>query len=265
MNTLFQGIPRRMGLGVFFALFISCKSTKVLTNGTVDENLSAKAIIRAHYQNQVDFKTLGGKIKIEYSDGEAIQSVGVSLRMEKDKAIWMSAPFGMVKAYITPDRVSFYNKLENEYFDGDFSYLSNLLGTELDFEKVQNLLLGNALFDLRKQKYKMEVVNENYRLKPRKSEILFKTLFQIEPKNFKIATQQLSQPLKKRLLEIQYTNYQKTNKWILPNEVMITAIEKGVKNTIAIEYRNIEFDQKLSFPYKIPKGYKELVLKKDDL
>ncbi len=265
MNTLFQGIPRRMGIGVFLALFISCKSSKVLTNGTIDENLSAKAIIRTHYQNQIDFKTLSGKMKIEYSDGDATQGVSVSLRMEKDKAIWMSAPLGLVKAYITPDRVSFYNKLENEYFDGDFSYLNNLLGTELDFEKVQNLLLGNALFDLRKQKYEMEVMNENYQLKPRKSEILFKTLFQIEPKNFKIATQQLSQPLKKRLLEIVYTNYQKINKWILPNEVMITAIEKDAKNTIAIEYRNIEFDQKLSFPYKIPKGYKELVLKKDDL
>ena len=112
MNTLFQGIPRRMGIGIFLALFISCKSSKVLTNGTIDENLSAKAIIRTHYQNQIDFKTLSGKIKIEYSDGEATQGVSVSLRMEKDKAIWMSAPFGMVKAYITPDRVSFYNKLK---------------------------------------------------------------------------------------------------------------------------------------------------------
>ncbi len=265
MNELLKGISRCLGIGVLFLVVISCRSKKVLTGGTIDTMLSAKSIIRSHYQNQIDFKTLSGKMKIEYSDGESSQSVGVSLRMEKDKAIWMSAPFGMVKAYITPDRVSFYNKLENEYFDGDFSYLSNLLGTELDFEKVQNLLLGQALFNLRKGKYDLEVVGEKYQLKPRKPMALFKTLFQIEPKNFKLATQQLSQPFKKRLLEINYKNYQKTNKWTLPNEVEITAIDKEEKNIITIEYRNIEFDQKLSFPYKIPKGFKKIVLKKDDL
>lgn len=204
-------------------------------------------------------------MKIDYSDGESTQGVSVSLRMEKDKAIWISAPFGMVKAYITPQRVSFYNKLENEYFDGDFSYLSNLLGIDLDFEKVQNLLLGQALFDLRKDKYDIALTDVNYQLTPKKPMDLFKALFHIEPQNFKMATQQLSQPLKKRLLEISYKNYQKINKWIIPNTVLITAIDKGLKNTIDIEYRNIEFNQQVSFPYKIPKGYKEIVLTKNDI
>lgn len=265
MRELFQRIPKHIGISIVFLVVFSCKSNKVLTGGTIDTKLSTKSIIKAHYQNQIDFKTLSGKMKIEYSDGESTQSVGVSLRMKKDKAIWLSAPFGMVKAYITPERVSFYNKLENEYFDGDFSYLSNLLGTELDFEKVQNLLLGQALFNLREGKYELEIVDKKYQLKPRKSIALFKTLFQIEPKNFKIATQQLAQPFKNRLLEISYKNYQKINKWTLPNEIEITAIDKGDKNTINIEYRNIEFDHQLSFPYKIPKGFKEIVLKKDDL
>lgn len=247
------------------AFALSCKSKKVMAEGSIDDSSSAKSIIKAHYQNQIDFKTLRGKMKIEYSDGEATQGVSVSFRMEKDKAIWMSAPFGMVKAYITPEKVSFYNKLENEFFDGDFSYLSNILGAELDFDKVQNLLLGQALFDLRKDKYAIEVADKNYQLIPKKPAALFQTLFQIEPENFKMATQKLSQPLKKRLLEINYKEYQKINKWVLPNTVLITAIEENTKNTIDIEYRNIEFDQQLSFPYKIPKGYKEIVLKKNDI
>ena len=246
-------------------LALSCKSKKIVTDGSVDDKSSAKAIIKAHYQNQIDFKTLRGKMKIDYSDGETSQGVSVSFRMANDKAIWMSAPFGMVKVYITPDRVSFYNKLENEYFDGDFSYLSNILGTDLDFEKVQNLLLGQALFDLREQKYDISVDKDNYQLTPKNSLELFQTLFQIEPQNFKMASQQLSQPLKKRLLEVNYKDYQKINTWVLPNTVLITAIEDKVTNTIDIEYRNIEFDQELSFPYKIPKGYKEIVLKKNDI
>ena len=141
---------------VLVVVVSSCKATKVVSGGAVDDRLSAKSVIKAHYQNETNFKTLNGKVKIGYSDGEYSQNVSVSLRMEKDKAIWMSAPLGIVKAYITPDRVSFYNKLENEYFDGDFSYLSDLLGTEVDFSIVQNLLTGQAIVDLREEKYTIE-------------------------------------------------------------------------------------------------------------
>ncbi len=231
----------------------------------MDASLSAKTIIRSHYQNELQFKTLSGKVKIDYSDGEDAQGVSVSLRIKKDEVIWMSAPLGIVKAYITPDRVSYYNKLENEYFDGDFAYLSNLLGTELDFEKVQNLLLGQALFNLRDDKYDVTILGENYELRPKNSLEMIKVLFQIEPKNFKIAAQQLSEPLKNRTLDINYKNYQKVNKWILPNEIFILATEGNTRNTIDIEYRNMEFNEPMNFPYSIPKGYKEIVLTKDDI
>lgn len=253
------------GILIMLVLIASCGTKKVISDGKVNEKMSAKNIIRQHYLNQLDFKTLAGRLKIGYSDGDASQSLAVSLRMQKDKVIWISAPLGIVKAYITPERVSFYNKLENEYFDGDFSYLSNLLGTELDFEKVQNLLLGQALFDLNEGGYAKSIAGENYELKPKNPETLFKMLFRIEPRNFKMATQQLSQPLRKRLLDINYRNYQKIHKWILPNEINILAIDNDVRNTIDIEYRNIEFDQPVRFPYRIPEGYKEIVLAKNDL
>ncbi len=252
-------------LSVFILLIISCKSKKLDADGAVDENMSAKNIIRTHYQNQINFKTLSGRMKIRYFDGESAKSVTVSLRMEKDKAIWISAPLGIVKAYVTPHRVTFYNKLQNEYFDGDFSYLSNMLGTELDFDKVQNLLLGQALFDLRDAKYDASISESDYVLKPKKPLVLFKTMYAIEPDNFKISSQQLSQPLKKRVLDIEYKNYQKINEKVLPNEIVITAIEANAKNIIDLDYRSIEFNRILNFPYKIPKGFKKIVIKTDAL
>ena len=262
-----MALPLRMALRltalVSLSFFISCKSTKVLADGKVDGNLSAKAIVKNHYANTTNFNTLSGKMRIDYSDGESSRGVSVSLRMEKDKAIWMSAPLGMVKAYITPGRVSFYNKLQNEYFDGDFAYLSKFLGTELDFEQVQNLLMGQALFNLREGKYDASIVNGDYQLKPKKAMELFKVMFQVEPKNFKMAAQQLSQPLKKRLLQINYTDYQKIDKYILPQRIAVAAIEGEDRNTVDIEYKNIEFDQPMNFPYKIPKGFKEITLTDD--
>ena len=247
--------------GILAVSALSCKSSRAVVDGGFDANLPAKVIIRNHYKNQSEFKTLSGRIKIDFSDGESTQSFSVSLRMEKDKAIWISAPLGMVKAYITPDRVSFYNKLQNEYFDGNFAYLSNLLGTDLDFDKVQNLLLGQALFDLRDGKYNSMANGTAYELKPREVMSAIKTSYLIDPQNFKIETQQLSQPLRKRLLEVRYKDYQKKDNLILPDEIGITSIDTDHRNIIDLAYRNIEINRPLKFPYEIPSGYDEILLK----
>ncbi|MGC1516445.1 MAG: DUF4292 domain-containing protein, partial [Maribacter sp.] len=192
MNQMLNRIEIRAIAVVLLMVFLSsCKSAKVITGGAVDDTLAAKSVIKAHYRNEANFKTLNGKVRIEYSDGESSQNVSVSLRMEKDKAIWMSAPLGIVKAYITPDRVSFYNKLQNEYFDGDFSYLSDVLGTEVDFSILQNLLTGQAIVDLRKEKYDITITEDAYRLIPKIPGTLYKTLFMVEPQHCRMTLQQL--------------------------------------------------------------------------
>ena len=257
---LYKNITRISILMVFLLTLGSCKSTKSISGGEVNARMSAKNIITAHYSNEPKFKTLRGRVKIDYANGDDSQGVNVSLRMEKDKVIWMSAPLGVVKVHITPNKVSFYNKLQNEYFDGDFSYLSNLLGTELDFEKVQNLLLGNAVLDLRKEKFNSEVYNGNYQLKPKKARELFKILFQLEPKNFKIAEQEISQPENARQLMAKYT-YQDISGNVLPEEVKIIAEESGDLTTIDLSFRNLELNKPMNFPYKVPKGYDKITLK----
>ncbi|MEM9363245.1 MAG: DUF4292 domain-containing protein [Bacteroidota bacterium] len=253
-----------MKYSVFFLLIVlltyGCKSTKNVIGGEADGSISTKKIIANHYDNQEEFKTLRGRVKIDYSNGKDSQGISVTLRMEKDKVIWISAPLGVVKARITPDKVSFYNKLQGEYFDGDFRYLSELLGTELDFTSVQNLLLGNAISDLRKERFNSKILDGNYELEPKKAGILFSLLFQLEPKNFKIASQEVNQAKENRFLSAEYT-YQDISGKVFPNSVNVVALDKGSKTTIDLSFRNLELDRPLNFPYKIPKGYNEIILK----
>tara|TARA_Y100001935_G_C17254228_1_gene482724 strand:- start:154 stop:942 length:789 start_codon:yes stop_codon:yes gene_type:complete len=245
---------------VFVMAFVSCKSAKSVVSGNVDPNLSTKKIIANHYKNQTDFRTLNGRVRIDYSDGSSEQSFNVGLRMKKDSVIWISATLGIVKAYITPEKVSFYNKLEGEYFEGDYGYLSDLLGVELDFDKVQNLLLGNAIYDLRKQKYGATVNGNQYELRPKKADELTKLLLLLEPKNFKAAAQFLAQPLEDRSLHVKYS-YQKNAGRVFPENIHIQALNGGSANLISLEFKNLKVNESLNFPYKIPKGFKEIVLK----
>jgi hypothetical protein len=245
----------------FFFILSGCKGTKVAVGEGVDAKLSAKTIIKNHNAVFPQFKTLNGRLAIDYSDGSTSQSVTVTLRMKRNEVIWLSAPLGVIKVYITPGKVSYYNKLQNEYFEGDFSFLSEILGTELDFSKLQNILLGQALLDLKDSKYVLNYTEEAYQLKPEANPNWLKVLFEIEPNNFKLKSQQLSQPEKQRLMEVNYIGYQRVQGQLFPENLKIAASDLDGAVNVEIDYKQLELNRDLVFPYKVPKGYNPIVVK----
>ncbi|WP_241483429.1 DUF4292 domain-containing protein [Kordia zhangzhouensis] len=239
-------------------LLVSCKSSKTLVSSGKVANLSTKNIVKNHYRNSLKFNTIRGKLKVDFDDGKMQEGFTLSLRMKKDEAIWLSAKLSLVKVYITPTRVSFYNKLDNTYFEGDFALISKFLGTDLDFEKIQNLLIGEALFNLKNEKFNSEIVDKTYALTPKRDFDLFKRLFFLDAFHFKIAQQQLVQTAEERLLTINYPAYQKITGQVFPKNVEIKASESNKTTTIQVEYKKITFNEEVRFPFKIPSGYKEI-------
>ena len=99
-----KGYLSVLALGVLMALN-SCSSARILADGTIDESLSVRSIIRNHEASRLKFHTLSGRLGIDYHDGEDTQKVTVSLRMKKNEVIWLSAPLGVIKVLITPQSV----------------------------------------------------------------------------------------------------------------------------------------------------------------
>src|SRR5690606_19315488 len=110
--------------------------------------------------------------------------------------IWLSAQLlgiPLAKALITRDRVSYFEKIGGTYFDGDYSLISQWLGTPLDFDKLQNLLLGQTIYDLREDRYMLTESTRGYQLVPSNEAEAIKKMFLLDPQNFKATAQQLSQ------------------------------------------------------------------------
>lgn len=251
-------------IALLLVVFTSCKSTKKTTDATTIEAISTKKIISNHIENNFNQKTIEAKMNAKYSDDKMSATVNIKLRMEKDKTIWLSATklgFPLAKVLITPDKVSYYEKLQGTYFDGDFSLLSKFLGTELDFEKLQNILLGQAILDLKKEKYNSKIDQNMYELMPAKQHELFDILFLLNPTNFKINRQELKNSAKKQLFSVQYSGYKKINGVEFPESIDVRAIEDTKLMTLNIEYSEVEFNNELTFPFEIPNGYKEIKLK----
>lgn len=254
-------LKKSIFIGCLLIVFISCKSTKVVSNGSVNLNLSSKEVIKENSKTSPDFKTLQAKVRIAYTQGNDSQTHTVSFRMLKDQIIWISSSFNIIRVMITPEKVGFYNKLDNTYFDGDFRFLSDILGTDLDFEKVQNLLIGNPLFQLNKTDYNMSVNNEKYLFQPKEQLALFELFYIINPAHFKIDSQQLAQTLEARFLQIDYLNYQEIEKQSLPENIKINVLEGDQETVIEMEFKSVSLNQDLRYPFSIPSGFEEIVLK----
>ena len=249
-----------MVLILFFVL--GCKSSKrIASSGELNTKLTAKQLIKEHQRQEPKFKTLQARVKVDYVQGDKSQSHTISLRMEKDKIIWLSSAFAYVRAKITPTKMSFYNKLDNTYFDGDFSLISDLLGTKLDFKKVQNILLGNAIYNLNDDIYNTDIHEGSYVLSPKNQSQLFEIFYLLNPTHFKMDSQQLSQQLEQRFLEIDYKDYQEVDKQIVPQNVKIIALERDFETIITMEFKSVLINSELNFPFRIPNGFQEIVIK----
>lgn len=247
-------------LAMIFSLS-SCKSTKAIAaTGEVSSKLSAKQLIKAHGKGKANFKTMQAKAKISITQGDNSQGATFSLRAEKDKTIWLSAPLGLVRIKITPEKVQFYNKTDNSYFDGNYELLSSFVGFELDFQKVQNILLGQAIYDLKKQPHKVDIQNNEYVLAPKEQDEVLEIFYLFNPSHFKLNSLELAQQSEKRFLQVNYKSYQEINKSIIPKFIKIIAVQDTDQALIDMELKSVKLNEKVRFPFKIPSGFKEIEL-----
>lgn len=252
-------------VGLSSASVVSCKAKAVAIAATTEpiDYMKATKIISNHYNNKSDFSTLYIRGSAKYADDKQTQNVTAEIKIKKDQQILVSIRFlgiTMAKASITPNSVSYYEKIKGTYFEGDFSALSQWLGTDLDYYKIQNLLVGEALDDLKKGKYTESLVDQLYRLEDAKVENTKKTFF-INAADFTVNKQEITQTAESRMIQVGYADNKVFTEAIVPTKVTIKTIQPKGKSEINLEYNNITFNEELSFPYSVPNGYNRIIIK----
>lgn len=249
--------------------FISCKPKQVFVEtkkpiavAKDDNAVTSEKIIQSHYGNKIDFSTLYIRASAKYKRDDDSQSVSAEIKIKKDEKILVSVRFlgiTMAKALITPKEVMYYEKISGTYFEGNYEALSQWLGTDLDFNKIQNMLIGKPIDDLNKESYSFTETDNFYKLNAIEDKT--EKSFFFEAVHFLLTKQEIRQPEKERSFETNYPNFQDYPAGILPASLTINAFQKKGKTTIAIDYNSITFNEDLSFPYSVPSGYDRIFIK----
>lgn len=242
-------------------LFTSCKTTKTMMDANaIASETSAKKVAKKHVDANFDKKTIDAKLKVNFDNGNTKQSLTVNLVIDKDEVIWIKGTkfITIFKAKITPTSVSYYSPYAKNYFEGDFTLIEKLLGVEINFEQLQNLFLGQALLNVKKEKQQLEIINNKYVLSPEKQAALFDIFFTINPSHFKLEEQYIVNNDKKMRLDIQYSGYNFIQKILFPDTIAIIAKGENSITNIDLTFKSVEFNTAINTSFEIPNGYKKI-------
>ena len=133
---------------MFIALgFSSCKTSREIATVNVKPIGTAK-LLKNIEENRLVYESLSiSRINCQFSGNQSKTSFRISLKAIKDEKILASItklniPVGRV--LLTPDSVIYVNYIERNYFVDDYTFLSNFLNIDLDFNIIQAIISNRA-------------------------------------------------------------------------------------------------------------------------
>lgn len=304
MNGIFPGSRFRISaqkiLFVFACIsllsFSACKKKKQKPQpdtNVVQSNCKLafrlpKPLVSDMRKSEFQFDWFSARMECEASDDSSSVTFDVTVRMRKDSVIWMNVlgPLNIkvARVLITKDSVKLIQfqdgtlNAQPKCFQGDFALLSNLLQTEVDYEMLQSLLVGNSVSFYEEEEKLKASVNEtecNYSLSTIRKRKLRKALeaqtappepFQtisLDASSFKIL-KILFIDAQNRTFTAQYDKFEKQDSLLLPMHAVFYA--KGLQKTARVDmkYNRVTLNQPQDFPFTFPDDCKPIIVNKKD-
>jgi hypothetical protein len=258
------------------ALFWSCKNTEKAKRSDL-EGKKADYLIAQMKQNEFNFETFSAKAVITLrQDGKKLNFKS-NIRIRRDSAIWISITplFGieMGRVLITKDTVKVINRLEKQFFVGDYEYLNQKFNVDLEYEVLQAILLGNSIAFELDEKIKFSVDKEDYYLgnlrkskakkadeKPRKIEKQKEEVVSlwINQESFKIDKFLLSDLTADRFILGEYKNQMTIEDQQIP-EYLHFEVQSALPAIVEIQYSRVSLNQALKFSFNISSKYEQIL------
>ncbi|MFH2141244.1 MAG: DUF4292 domain-containing protein, partial [Bacteroidota bacterium] len=267
-------------------LLLSCHPKKyVLQKSEKDrkpKQLSLKKIQSNVEEGYLDYKYLQLKFTAKVHFQEAKYSLKGQIRQCRDSIIWMnishSTNVPVARVILTPDSVIFINRIYDEYYEGDYSFLDRLFKIELNYSQIQSLI-NDELFtypdwddieDMKKGGYKDRIDSNMYCLKSIKDrkikrlikkeqddDLIIQDIY-IEPDSFKVNQIFIHEYNLDRKLNIFYSDFMLFENKVFPEKIDFILENDSDLFNLSIKYTKITTEKEISFPSNIPENFEKI-------
>ncbi len=240
------------------------------------DHRAPRPLIADMRKNEFKFDWLTAKITCEAFDDSSRVNFEVNLRMRKDSVIWMNVmgPLNIkiARILITKDSVRFIQYQDGTFnaqpkcFQGDFALLTQMLGTDVDFDMMQSLLVGNSVsFYEEDEKLRSSINQANcwYSLSTVRKRKLKKFMegqkppqdplqtINLDPKTFKILDIFFLDE-QSRTFKANYANFALLDSMRFPYKADFFARGLTKSAGLKLEYTKITLNKATDFPFTIP-------------
>jgi len=267
-------LPSFLLLIFFIVLFNSCKTPRSIIKEPIRE-YGADYLFDKLKENELKFDWFSAKFKLDMIIDKKNTSFSGQLRMRKDSVIWItfSPALGieMARLIITTDSVKFINRINKTYFVGDYYLVNDFLDSNVDYDVLQSILLGNDLTYYEDGKFRATYDSKEYHLvtggrkklkkyvitRQDEERIFLQNIF-LNPETFKITQMKIKEIKKEnKKLEASYSDFYPISDQLFPNHVTYhLAADKPID--VDLDYSKIKIDEPQQFPFKISSKYSRI-------
>lgn len=266
-----SGKPFLLWVFLLSAVLFSCKSSRSVIKEPIKE-YGADYLFEKLKENELKFDWFSAKFNLNLVIDNKKNSLSGQIRLRRDSIIWLtlSPALGieMARLIITNDSVKFINRINKTYFIGDENIVNEFLDSNVDFDVIQSILLGNDLTYYEDGKFRATYDSKEYHLvtagrqKLKKyvktqadEERIFIQNILLNPESFKITQMKIKEVKKEnKKLEATYSDFNYIDDQFFPHKIFYELVaDKNIQ--VDLKYSKIVVDNPQVFPFKISSKY----------
>jgi len=278
-----------------------CRKTKTTTTDREPlRDRPSGQLLKLYAQKEFQFEWLAMKLDADLvSNGES-RGFKANVRMRRDSVIWISVTpalgIEVFRVLVTPDSLKYISRIPDDkyYFLGSFQAVNSLMGIEVDFVMLQDLLVGNAIgLDPDEGRFRSEVdgddylLTSKYRRKVRRvvgvddrklsqedtivvnpedpryrramrrsdDDDLIISRYWLDGQTYRLVKSVFNDLLRQRAMELEYRDFQEESGQLHPSRVRLTVREPGKQQTLSFRITKIASGKTHDFPFDIPTDF----------
>jgi hypothetical protein len=220
-----------------------------------------------------DVLSFGAQITLGMGGTENV--VNGTFRIKKDSLIWISARkfgFEIGRLMVSADSVWLLNRVNNEYFKGNYLFFSQQFKLDIDYNMLEALLLGNPLENWSHEPVQTDCTRplECVLIYPQRYRINQGVDGSMRPEGSTVTRQEVAVSrntgrLLRNLIEVTdarrritatYDQFLTVNEMLLPQQILLVVNDQDVETSIKIEADTYTAGGEMAFPFNIPRSYK---------
>ncbi len=235
-----------------------------------EEAIAVSETLSAMQARQASFDFFASRFSGTANVNNTHYDISGTIRIRKDSAIYLSlSPFlgiEMARLLITPEEVLFLNRLEGTYYQGDMDVLNRMFNTNMDFQMLQAILVGNDFAHFTRDRF--SVSRDEDRLLLRNPErypitgaalgLPFQQNIWLDQDSYLIRENLLYEPRTQRSIRARYDRYDQIGQQDLPGEITLVMTDPDNRVELSMRYRRTSINEPQPMEINIPERYRRM-------